>query len=252
MDYETPEEIYAEEIAPDDSGAIMSYDPTYKSMDIDKVETELRNASSKVIKECTEVFFKTGEIDKPAYVTAIQELETMNLESMVKQVKISQHMIDSLVRRLNDSGTTDLQLFRLIMDAQNHALSLTLNVSNYIRNLPGFFKGLRFELEPALPELTPGNPEEQRQLLGDEPGDPNELLINRPQMGTKDLLKIIDEAEKLSRESIEQNDNGVNYSPAQVKPIVEEQEKPKTAIEELLDENEASKPKLEKPTQSLD
>ena len=66
------------------------------------------------------------------------------------------------------------------------------------------------------------------------------------------MLKIIDEAEKLSRESIEQNDNGVNYSPAQVKPIVEEQEKPKTAIEELLDENEAAKPKLEKPTQSLD
>lgn len=202
IEYETPEILDSSTY---NDGGIVSYDPTYVPMNIEIVEKELTNKSKKVITECTEIFFKTGEISKPEYVKAIEEIEVMNLEMMLNQVKVSAHLISSLVRRLNESGTTELSLFRTIMEAQNHALALTMNVSSYVRNLPGYFKGLKFEMSPGLPELTEADLEQQRQLK--ERGDiPNEMSINVPQLGTKDLLKMLDDADK-QREMDEQTDS---------------------------------------------
>lgn len=195
-------------------GAIGMYDPSYKPIEIDSITEELTAQSKTVISEIVEVYFKAGEIERPAYIDTLEKVEAMNLESMLVQVKYADHMIQSLMRRLNETGTLDNQLFRLIMDAQNHALQLTMNVANYVRNLPQYFKGLKFELSPEIPSLLPGNFDEQQQIGNIEDPTQDDGFINRPQMGTKDLLRCIENAqEQAAQRSKELDEQEIpNYS----------------------------------------
>ena len=212
------EDDYSYEVMSSDAAPGMvpqTYDPTYEPIDVDSVNTELHVKSQEVVREIVEVYFKAGEMERPQYVNTLKQIETMNLENMLVQVKYAGHMIQSLMRRLNEAGTMDPQLFRLIMDAQNHALQLTMSVANYVRNLPQYFKGLRFELLPNIPSLIPGDPNEQTQIGNDAMGIDDEGFINRPQMGTRDLIRCIELAEKQAKEHEKATEelDPTNYSP---------------------------------------
>lgn len=207
-------------------GAPQIFDPTYQPIDVEQVNSELHEKSKSVVTEIINVYFQAGEIEKPKYVETLQQIESMNLENMLVQVKYAGHMIQSLMRRLNEAGTLDSQLFRLIMDAQNHALQLTMTVANYVRNLPQYFKGLKFELLPQIPSIIPGDPMEQGQLGTDAMNIEDEGFINRPQMGTRDLIRCIELAEKQAKEHEKMTNeiDPTNYSPdATSNRIIEDQ-----------------------------
>ena len=218
---------------------MVTFDPTYKPIEVEKIEQELTVKSKEVVSEIVKVYFETGEISKPEYVQTLEQIETMNLESMLVQVKYADHMIQSLMRRLNETGTIDSSLFRLIMEAQNHALSLTLQVSQYVRNLPNYFKSLKFELLPQLPSIIPGQYDEQAQIGNVSDPIDDEGFINRPQMGTRDLLRYIEETEenaKKREQELEEMDP-TSYIPTNpVKPIVD------NTVDILNDNKELAQP----------
>jgi hypothetical protein len=59
---------------------------------------------------------------------------------MLKQVKYSEHMLDSLMNRLDNGGFVDKDLYDQIKDMQHHVIKINLEVSKYTRLLPEFFK----------------------------------------------------------------------------------------------------------------
>lgn len=235
---ELPSEYYG-------TGGLASYDPSYKSMDIDEDWNKIEKQSKELISDVVGIYFQDSEEEKPAHIAAMETVESMNLETMLSNIRYAQHMLKSMLRRMNEIGAGDTQTIRTIMDLQNHALSLTITVSNYVRNLPSYFKGLKFETLPALPDgdipgmITPGNDE------FDE-----EYSINSPQVGTKQMLKAIEEAQKESAKTfadIEKEDTH-NYNPSAKIEII------KDNIEDILKENstgDEDENEIEPPSQSM-
>ena len=54
-------------------GSIGMYDPSYKPIEIDSITEELTEQSKTVISEIVEVYFKAGEIERPAYIDTLEK-----------------------------------------------------------------------------------------------------------------------------------------------------------------------------------
>ena len=130
----------------------------------------------------------------------------MNLQNLLLQVKTSEHILYSLLGRLNATGSVDNGLYKLITDTQKESIALTMQVSNYVRSLPGYFKQLRFELETNIEMVKVEQTQEMIEQKSDDPDD----FIKRPQKGMRNLLRELDAMESemtKEKETIEDNIN---------------------------------------------
>lgn len=192
-------------------GLIPQFEDNYQAIDIELTRKDLEKKASSVIKNVINVYYKFNEDGQEddeihQYLEQAKAIESMNLQNLLLQVKTSEHILYSLLGRLNATGSVDNGLYKLITDTQKESIALTMQVSNYVRSLPGYFKQLRFELETNIEMVKVEQTQEMIEQKSDDPDD----FIKRPQKGMRNLLRELDAMESemaKEKETIEDNIN---------------------------------------------
>lgn len=220
-------------------GLIPQFDDNYQPMDLEKVRKDIETKASGVVKNVIDVYYKFNqdgaeddEIHK--YLEQAQLIESMNLQNLLLQVKASEHILYSLLGRLNATGSVDNGLYKLITDTQKESIALTMQVSNYVRSLPSYFKQLRFELETNIEMVKV----EQTQEMIEQQSDDPDNFIKKPQKGMRNLLRELESMESemaKEKETVEENLQlpEKNYTEELAEGITEEELK-----QQLLADNE--------------
>lgn len=215
-------------------GGDMSKYETYESLNIDEKIQTLTTASKKFIESVAKVQLENLEEGNEDYVKAISELETSNLLFLLKQVKYSEHVLDSLMRQLDNGGYMEPGLFETIRVMQKSGIEIALEVSKYLRTLPEYFKWLKKDLVEQQQEIIKIEQTAESTRYEDaEIVETDEQTAQGPIRGTRDLmLDIIDSRTALQNalENIEQpqdtpiiiDENG--HRPTELNSEDEEQE----------------------------
>lgn len=227
-------------------GIMPKFDDNYSPISIEETRNDLSIKAKNLVDNICEIYYKLdiNEEEKDPtlqYLEGLKKVEIMNLENLLLQVKASEHMLYSLLGRLNATGSIDNGLYRLISETQQKSIDLTLQVSNYVRSLPTYFKQLRFELSTNVDMVKVEQTQEMLEMKQDTEDDPDKF-IQKPQKGMRALLKQLEEAEeemKGQNETVEDND----ALPEQPKILNAEQKQEKKLVindirERLQQENE--------------
>ena len=223
-------------------GIVPKFDDNYSPIDIENTGKDLKKKAQDLVVNICDIYYKlddSNEDDPTAkYLEGLKKVEIMNLENLLLQVKASEHMLYSLLGRLNATGSIDNSLYKLISETQEKSIDLTLQVSNYIRSLPTYFKQLRFELSTNVEMVKVEQTQEMLELKQDTEDDPDKF-IQKPQKGMRAFLKQVEEAEeemKKQNETVEDNDE----LPQQPNILETRKDEPKLddVKARLLEENE--------------
>lgn len=194
-------------------GIVPKFDDNYTPINIEETGLDLKKKAQDLISNICDIYYKIDEDDPDSpigkYLEGLKKVEIMNLENLLLQVRASEHMLYSLLGRLNATGSIDNSLYKLISETQEKSIDLTLQVSNYIRGLPTYFKQLRFELNTNIEMVKVEQTQEMLEMKQDmsETDDPDKF-IQRPQKGMRDFLKKLEAAEeemKQQGEDIDEN-----------------------------------------------
>lgn len=196
---------------------------SYKSIDITEKESLIRADVAKFITGIVKLYHKVekrvddfyisesekteSESELDHVIESVAKLESLNLVSLLKQVKWADHLVDTLMRRLEAGGNMDMDLIDAIMKAQQSSMNITLTISSYIRNIPTYIKHLKADLTENgennfdMPLMIGNNNGvlELSENVDSEVID-SDFAITQPQRGMKDMLKRIREAKKMESE----------------------------------------------------
>lgn len=215
---------------------------SYVPINVSEAETAIQTSATKFVAGIVKLYHKAQKSeDKDSYfdtesaeqagsseemselIESISSIEAVNLSMLLKQVKWADHLVVTLMRRLEAGGSMDTELIEKIISAQQSAMNLTLTISNYTRTLPQYFKSLKTELEDGLvPEqnsmLSLHEPDGgmlmiEAQAQNQEPlrsQEDSEFNIRVPQKGMRDLLKNVMKARaEVKAEEDSANDSDV-------------------------------------------
>ena len=192
-------------------GIVPKFDDNYEPIKLDETQLDLKKKSQDIVSNICNIYYKLdGEDMDPAirdYLEGLKKVEEMNLQNLLLQVKASEHLLYSLLGRLNATGSVDNALYKLITETQEKSIALTLQVSQYVRSLPSYFKQLRFELSTNVDMVKVEQTQEMLELKQDTEDD-DDNFVKRPQKGMRAFLKQLEEAEeemKKEKETVEEN-----------------------------------------------
>lgn len=178
-------------------GGGMEMFENYKKIDVQATKEKLKTDATNFIKQLCDVYLQTDKIQRPEYVESIAKIETLTLTQLIGQVKYAEHVLDSLIRQLDAGGFTDASTYDMIMKMQNNSISITMQVSNFVRNLPEYFKHLEEDITKyqSIDMVRTG----ASNLKDTETGEDFEAETfdsAHVYRGTHDLMKRIDDARK--------------------------------------------------------
>jgi len=173
----------------------------YKNLEVDNAKLILKKDAKTFVKRLCDLYLQTDQIQRPEYVESIEKLETMTLASLLAQVKYAEHSLESLMRQLDSGGFQDQSVYKMIMEMQSNSINITMQVSQYIRTLPEYFKNLEEDITKYqsinLTKTGSSN-------LSDEEGKSYETDEYESEdytfRGTADVISMIEAAEKQSEE----------------------------------------------------
>lgn len=215
-------------------GIMPQFDDGYKPINIDATQIELQNKAQSLVDDVIKVYYKIDDNDSDIvnYLKGYSQVETMTVQNLLLQVKASEHVLLSLIARLNATGSVDNGLYKLINETQEKCLSLTLQVSSYIRSLPTYFKQLRFELETNVEMIHVSETQELMDQRAD--GSSDDDFVKKPQKGMRSFLKEIEALEKTMEDEGEDIVLSSELPSKDDNPIDDEAERLR---QQLIDEN---------------
>lgn len=191
------------------SGAMEQYS-TYKGVGVDEVSLTLREKATNLIDGVSRIYTSVGISVDEQFIDSIKAIEIDSLVSMLKQVKYAEHMLDSLMKRLDNGGYADNQIYDDIKSMQKHVIEMNLEVSKYTRLIPEFFKFTDNEVSSIQGrQLADYSNQGSNQKTIDAEYEPVKQ-ISGPQFGTKNFLDALD-----VMDSMGQIDEILNSEPEQ-------------------------------------
>jgi hypothetical protein len=113
---------------------------SYERFDVDAKSEQLKQSCKKMILSLCDIYLETLTVSNEDYVKSVALIEEQNLFVLMKQVQYSDHVLDSLMRQLDNGGYVDKSIYDTIRQMQKSAIQITLEISKYTRNLPEYFK----------------------------------------------------------------------------------------------------------------
>jgi hypothetical protein len=160
---------------------------TYKSFDVDsKLETLSKDAKKMILSLC-DLYLSKELISNEDYVKAIANVEAQNLTVLIKQVKYSEHILDSLMRQLDSGGYVDKSIYDTIREMQKSSIQITLEVSKYVRTLPEYFKFVHQDIT-KIKALDILNESTARTNIEASSKTLEEFNPAEPQRGTRNMM----------------------------------------------------------------
>ena len=192
-----------------DFGALIpKTDIQYTPIELKTVQLDLSIKAEKLIEKVIDVYYKSDESSPEinSYLQALKTSEATSYKQLLFQTKAMEHMVQSLLERLNSAGSMDNGLYKLLLEVIRESSILTMQVSNYVRNLPQTFKTLKYELETNIDMV---HVEKTDEMFAEEVNENPDDFIKKPQRGMREMLKLAEEAmiENHEKNSEALNDN---------------------------------------------
>lgn len=217
----------------DDFSSGMQQFESYESYEVNEKNDSLKKQAEKVINNICDAYLSLPETDDEEddphlkklrdYIKSIKEVETSNFLIIAKQVKIAEHILDTLIRRLDSGGYVDELIYQNIREQRKDLMDTVLQFSKYARNLPDYFSIVRSEVGLGN-QMTLGEAiTVQKQLnapsmdLAIEENSEEEEYSAAPIRGTKDLaLSVQDNIKKLKARQENMEETFIDFDPADI------------------------------------
>lgn len=167
---------------------------TYEKIEVKEIATSLHTKATNLIAGISRVYTSVGLSVDEEFIDSIKSIETDALVSMLKQVKYAEHMVDSLMNRLDNGGFADKEIYEQIKSMQHHVIQMNLEVSKYTRLLPEFFKFTDTDISSISQQQKSSQTKVNNysEAIEDAQVVQKQIPLNAPQFGTKDFLASID------------------------------------------------------------
>lgn len=148
-------------------------------------------------------------------VENVKFIESSNLAIMMEQVQIAKHLLHTLVRRFDNGGYVNNDLFNMIQEQSKQMMSITMQFSKYARNLPDYFAITKTELKIESSTVTLLQQQYTSSgFLDATITEDEQLYVSTPQRGTMELaLSVQESIKKVSEKFIETADVQMDFSP---------------------------------------
>lgn len=168
----------------------------YKKFEVDTKGEMIKQSVKKLIVSLAKVYLDEDKITNEDYVKALASLEEQNLLVMCKQVYYAEHVVDTLIRRLDGGGFVDPDLYDQIRKMQASVIQITLEVSRYTRNLPEYFRFVNTEVGKinAVDMLSKATSGFGNETLGLVESTEQTFSILKPVRGTRELMLDISDS----------------------------------------------------------
>lgn len=164
----------------------------YKLLDIEQEKNEVEIISKNLINTLLEKYFETGLLTDDEYIKKLAMIESMSLNTLLIQLKYSEHAVDSFIRMINSADEINPESLHSFVGLQQEVIGITLQINNHIRNLPKYFQELKESGEQFQNILEIGDKEEIQE---DD--------VTSPIRGTKELLQSIKNEKKMFLEMLD-------------------------------------------------
>lgn len=224
----SPHDSFDDNNAPDENDITGGMDQfnDYKKIGVEDSVNDISLLSKRLIDSTCDFYLNNSEMftDRDSeYISAIKNAEENNLKVLLKQVKYVEHILDNLMRQLDNGGYMDNSIYTTIQEMQKSSMEITMQVSKYTRSLPDYFKYVKDDLvqvkENEKLDSSENEKDDIKEIKGDvsnenEEADKDGDNFDRPFRGVKALLMELDEEEDSLDKAIE------NSESEKPKPIV--------------------------------
>lgn len=209
---------------------------TYESFHLNLQNPKLKKQAEKIIESICDTYLSlptfSEDVEEPKelqnirkYIQQIKKVEISNLMIMAKQVKVAEHILDTLMRRLDSGGYVDNELYSNIREQRKDLMEVTLLFSKYVRSLPDYFAIVRSEIGAETINLN-SVIEQQKSLNNHNDVEVIENVddeyVALPMRGTKEMaLNVQNSIARLKQRAEESKNIDLPFDP---KDITNEEE----------------------------
>lgn len=191
----------------DDHSNDMAQFETYENFDIEIKNADIKSKAEKLVNSICSTYFSVIEdledIDEndaknieriKNQLNGLKLSEISVVTQLTKQISVAEHLLDTLLRRLDSGGFTDPTIYENIREQQKSLNFFAIEFSKYVRGLPDYFDSLRTDMGierqnlmdkvQSLKEINTSGQEEINI-------DPIEGYSALPIRGTKDFTQSI-------------------------------------------------------------
>lgn len=117
---------------------------TTESLDSTSIKIEAE-ADAKIMLESVVDFYLTNElINKKEYVAYKQKIDSMNLSSMMFQLKAAQHMVVKVIEEI-DLGTVNPRMIEVFCQLQTQLAQIPKNYTEYLAKMEDSYKRMQVD-----------------------------------------------------------------------------------------------------------
>jgi len=223
----------------DGLGEALEYKNTYNKLDIEVAKKRIENSCKKFVISMAAVYagldierdFGDEEHSEDlVYITKFQKaaiqqakMEIIPLRTMMYQVKLGEHVLESLIVHLNAGGASDDALYKRIAEAQSSLSDVTKTLYKHMRSIPTFFKELSEDMTTRGADFSDEEEdyddyeefEGQSGAIEGEDTDEEYTMLDSPQRGqgaVLDKVREIMEAQKAALEVDNQIADGIDVT----------------------------------------
>lgn len=130
---------------------ILSQFSTYQNFEVDTQTRDNFKKIENLVNSICDVYISVNEDEQENdklsnYIKSIKINEINVISQLSKQIKISEHLLDTLVRRLDNGGYSDMSMYDEIRTQQRSLNTFAIEFSKYVRGLPEYFDSLRTDM----------------------------------------------------------------------------------------------------------
>lgn len=115
-------------------------------LDFTSIKNEVGNVSSDYMTSIVDFYLQENIVEKSNYVKYKQKIDSMNLSSMMLQIKTAQHAINKLLEEI-DLGNANPRFFEVLSQFQSQIMNMSRDYQNYLNKMEESYVKIRTEGE---------------------------------------------------------------------------------------------------------
>ena len=115
-------------------------------LDVMSLKSEVGNTANGYMDSIVDFYLNENLVEKSSYVVYKQKIDTMNLSSMMLQIRTAQHAINKLLEEI-DLGNANPRFFEVLSQFQSQIMHMSKDYQNYLNKMEDSYVKIRTEGE---------------------------------------------------------------------------------------------------------
>ncbi len=130
----------------DDGNSLDAVTSPYDQLGVDATMADIMAKCEKLTKNLMRLYIPKDMIGAHSFIDDIREIESTNLQGLMKKTVYLNHMVDSLMKHLDTTGI-DIENYQVMAKLSVDSIEIMNEFTKYVRNIPSVFRSIKTELE---------------------------------------------------------------------------------------------------------